>query len=81
MAEASPYLDALRLDISVSTEDDLVVDNNYGRFQAGADVRLQGTVGRPGVTGRAELREGGDKRAHVTIARLRREMLCEGGAQ
>ena len=58
--EASPYLDALRLDISVSTEDDLVVDNNYGRFLTGADLRLQGTVGRPGVTGRAELREGGE---------------------
>ena len=55
-----PYLDSLRLDISVSTEDDLLVDNNYGRFAAGADLRLQGTVGRPGVTGRAELREGGE---------------------
>ncbi len=31
--------------------------------------------------GAAELREGGDKRAHETIARLRREMQCEGGAQ
>jgi outer membrane protein insertion porin family len=56
----SAYLDALRLDIAVSTEDDLLVDNNYGRFEAGADVRLTGTVGRPGVTGRAELREGGE---------------------
>ena len=61
VAEASPdSLDALRLDISVSTDDDLVVDNNYGRFQAGADLRLQGTVGRPGVTGQAQLREGGE---------------------
>ncbi|MGE0359370.1 MAG: translocation/assembly module TamB domain-containing protein [Vicinamibacterales bacterium] len=56
----SAYLDALRLDIAVSTEDDLLVDNNYGRFEAGADLRLTGTVGRPGVTGRAELREGGE---------------------
>ena len=37
-----------------------IVDNNYGRFEAGANVRLQGTVARPGVTGRAELREGGE---------------------
>ena len=44
----------------VSTEEDLVVDNNYGRFEAGANLRLQGTVGRPGVTGRVELREGGE---------------------
>lgn len=54
------YLDTVRLDLSVSTEDDLVVDNNYGRFETGADLRLQGTVARPGVTGRAELREGGE---------------------
>ena len=59
-AKTSAYLDAIRLDIAVSTEEDLLVDNNYGRFEAGANLRLQGTVGRPGVTGRAELREGGE---------------------
>lgn len=58
--QTSAYLGSLRLDIAVSTEDDLLVDNNYGRFEAGADLRLQGTVSRPGVTGRAELREGGE---------------------
>ena len=52
-AKASAYLDSIRLDISVSTEEDLLVDNNYGRFAAGADLRLQGTLGparchRPG---------------------------------
>lgn len=54
------FADRVRLDISVSTGDDLVVDNNYGRFEAGADLRLQGTVGRPGLTGRADLRDGGE---------------------
>ncbi len=54
------YLDRLRLDLSISTEDDIVIDNNYGRFEAGANVRLQGTVERPAMTGRAELREGGE---------------------
>lgn len=53
-------LDEMRLDVSVSTEDDLVIDNNYGRFDAAADVRLQGTVARPAVTGRVSLREGGE---------------------
>ncbi len=53
-------LDGIRLDVSLSTEDDMIFDNNYGRFEAGANVRLQGTVGRPGMTGRAELREGGE---------------------
>ncbi len=43
--DASAYLDALRLDIAVSTEEDLVVDNNYGRFEAGANLRLTGHGG------------------------------------
>lgn len=60
VAAGPTYLDTLRLDVAVSTEDDMIVDNNYGRFEAGADLRLQGTVARPGVTGRAELREGGE---------------------
>ncbi len=54
------YFDRLQLDLSVSTEDDIIIDNNYGRFEAGANVRLQGTGARPAVTGRAELREGGE---------------------
>lgn len=58
-AAAPGYFDRVRLDVSVSTEDDLVIDNNYGRFEAGANVRLQGTGARPAVVGRAELREGG----------------------
>ena len=59
-ADTSDYIDAMRLDIDVSTEEDLVVDNNYGRFEAGASLRLAGTVERPGVTGRVDLREGGE---------------------
>ena len=59
-ADTSDYIDAMRLDIDVSTEEDLVVDNNYGRFEAGANLRLAGTVERPGVTGRVDLREGGE---------------------
>ena len=60
-AAAGPsYLDRVRLDVSLSTEDDMIFDNNYGRFEAGANVRLQGTVAKPGMTGRAELREGGE---------------------
>ncbi len=60
VAAGPSYLDSLRLDVAVSTEDDMIIDNNYGRFEAGANLRLQGTVGRPGVTGRVELREGGE---------------------
>ncbi|MEZ5291525.1 MAG: translocation/assembly module TamB domain-containing protein [Vicinamibacterales bacterium] len=60
VAAEDGYLGRLRLDLSLTTEDDLVIDNNYGRFEAGANLRLQGTGERPAVTGRVELREGGE---------------------
>lgn len=56
---ASPYLEAVALDISLVTDEDIIVNNNYGRFQIGGDLRLVGTAAAPSVTGRAELREGG----------------------
>lgn len=52
-------LDALALDIRVVTDEDVSVDNNYGRFQLGADLRVIGTAAAPALSGRAELREGG----------------------
>ena len=47
-----PYLDRLRLNLAVTTTEDIIVDNNYGRLAAGANVRVIGTVaaarhGRP----------------------------------
>ena len=58
-AAPSPFLEALALDIRVITDEDVLVDNNYGRLQLGADLRLIGTAQTPGLSGRAELREGG----------------------
>ena len=58
-ARTSTPLDPLRLDVRVLTQDDLLVDNNYARLAVSADVRLVGTVGQPGLTGRAMLAEGG----------------------
>jgi outer membrane protein assembly complex protein YaeT len=58
-AEPSPLLDALALDVRIITDDDIYVDNNYGRFQVGGDLRLIGTASAPALSGRAELREGG----------------------
>jgi outer membrane protein insertion porin family len=54
-----PYLDRLQLNLAITTTDDIVVDNNYGRLAAGANVRLVGTAGEPGLDGRITLREGG----------------------
>ena len=42
-----------------TTTDDIIVDNNYGRLAAGANVRVIGTVAQPGIEGRITLREGG----------------------
>jgi outer membrane protein assembly factor BamA/autotransporter translocation and assembly factor TamB len=57
--DSSPLLEALALDIALLTEEDIIVNNNYGRFQLGGDLQLVGTAAAPSVTGRAELREGG----------------------
>lgn len=54
-----PYLDRLALNLSLTTTDDVQVDNNYGRLSAGANVRVLGTVAAPGMDGRITLREGG----------------------
>ena len=57
--EVSPILSALALDVRLSTEDDIIVDNNYGELELGADLRVIGTAAAPSLAGRADLREGG----------------------
>jgi outer membrane protein insertion porin family len=54
-----PYLERLQLNLAITTTDDIVVDNNYGRLAAGANVRVVGTVAEPGMDGRITLREDG----------------------
>ena len=56
---APSALDRLRLDVRIVTESDLLVDNNYGKLSASADLRLVGTASRPSITGRTTLAEGG----------------------
>ena len=56
---APSALDSMRLNVTVTTVDDIRVDNNYGRFDGGAQFRIVGTVGQPGMSGQATLREGG----------------------
>ena len=58
-AEPSPLLDALMLDVRLLTDEDIIVDNNYGRLQIGGDLRMIGTASAPALSGRADLREGG----------------------
>ena len=53
-------LDRLVLDVRVVTDSDVIVENNLVRLDLGADLRVIGTAAAPGVSGRAELRPGGE---------------------
>jgi outer membrane protein assembly factor BamA/autotransporter translocation and assembly factor TamB len=55
----SPFLQSLALDVRVVTDEDLVIDNNVAKAQLGADLRLINVASSPALSGRAELREGG----------------------
>lgn len=55
---ASPF--DVRLDVQVRTREDLVVDNNYGRFSAGGAVRVIGSLDQPALSGRITVLEGGE---------------------
>jgi outer membrane protein assembly factor BamA/autotransporter translocation and assembly factor TamB len=49
----------IALNVGVTTDDDVRVDNNVGRLQLAGDLRVVGTVAAPALSGRALLREGG----------------------
>ena len=54
------WIDQLRLNLWVTTLQDLVVDNNYGRFEAAGALRVIGSVSQPVLAGRVTLNEGGE---------------------
>jgi translocation and assembly module TamA len=58
-AESRPALDEVRLDIGVTTGDDLLVDNNYAKLAAAANLRVTGTAAQPVPLGRVTVAEGG----------------------
>ncbi len=53
------FAERVDLDVTLTSGEDLIVDNNYGRMDVSVDLRLIGTAARPGVVGRATIREGG----------------------
>jgi outer membrane protein assembly factor BamA/autotransporter translocation and assembly factor TamB len=59
VSEGPSVIDRLALNVRLVTDEDIVVDNNYGRFELGADLLVIGTAAVPALSGRAELREGG----------------------
>ena len=65
------WLEELRLNLFVTTLQDMRLDNNYGRIEAGAGLRVLGTADDPVLSGRITLREGGEvylagNRFHIT---------------
>ena len=54
------WLEQLRLNLWVTTLQDLVVDNNYGRFEVSGAIRVIGSVAEPVLAGRLTLAEGGE---------------------
>ncbi|HEU4687877.1 MAG TPA: translocation/assembly module TamB domain-containing protein, partial [Vicinamibacterales bacterium] len=55
----SPFLQSLALDVRVITGEDLIIDNNVADALLGADLRIINVASAPALSGRAELREGG----------------------
>ena len=51
---------ASSLNIDVKTAEEVVVDNNYGRLDIAANLRIVGTIAEPVPTGRLTIGEGGD---------------------
>jgi outer membrane protein assembly complex protein YaeT len=47
-------LSKLRLDVTVVTDEDIRIDNNYGRLNLAANLRVVGTPAEPGAIGRLE---------------------------
>lgn len=59
VSEPIRFLENLRFNIALATRQPIIIDNNLGRLQADADLRLVGTPQRPGLTGRLEVEENG----------------------
>ena len=55
----SPSASRFKLELEVRTLEDFQVRNNLGKLQAGANLRVTGTIADPRISGRLQIREGG----------------------
>jgi outer membrane protein assembly factor BamA len=53
-ATESSFLTTLALDVAVASAEAVRIDNNYGRLNVTAELKISGTADRPGATGRIE---------------------------
>jgi outer membrane protein assembly complex protein YaeT len=59
--DAEPtLLDRVQLGVSVVSDEDILLDNNYGRLELGSNLKVIGTPGQPALAGRLTVREGGE---------------------
>ena len=52
--------DRIVLGLSIVSDQDILVDNNYGRLELGSNLRVVGTLGQPVLAGRMTVQEGGE---------------------
>ena len=55
----SSALADIALDVAIVTREDVIVSNNVADLALSLDVRLVGTLARPGLVGRSQVRDGG----------------------
>jgi hypothetical protein len=58
--DRSPLRDKIRLGIGIRTQEPVLVDNNLAKAELSADLRLLGTLGQPGLSGRLVIEENGE---------------------
>ncbi len=66
------WLDRLRLDLVLASDEQILVDNNYGQVAASLDLRVAGTAARLGMSGRITFEEGGRLYVGGHVYRLER---------
>ena len=54
------FVDRIQLGLSIVSDQDILVDNNYGRLDLGSNLKVIGTLGQPVLAGRLTLQEGGE---------------------
>lgn len=59
-AAPADWMSGIGLDVAIATTSDVRIDNNYGRLDAGATLRLIGTAAHPGVLGRVQAADEGE---------------------
>lgn len=73
--ERNPLLEKLRFLIFVRTANPIVLDNNLGKAEVTADLRVLGTPYEPGLSGRLVIEEGGELRLQERAYAIERGVI------